>query len=651
MTANIKWLDHPEVFRVNQMPAHSDHYFYKSAEERCGRKSSYVQSLNGKWCFQYSECAKVRPADFFEMDFDASDFDEIDVPRHIELAGYDKIHYINTMYPWEGHFYRRPAFTKPSGTFCADNGMFSDADYNPVGSYLCKFDLNEEMKEKRISVFFEGVEEAMFVWLNGHFVGYAEDSFTPSEFDLTPWIKEAGNILAVEVHKRSTAAFLEDQDFFRFFGIFRDVSLIARPEIHVEDMWIQPEYDSDTQQGKVVIDLTVSCENGEFSVSPATMQINIFDKDRILYTETKSFCLNENTKNKYGQTGLDIQLRFDMPEQVHAWSNHDPYLYQFEAEVRDSAGNLLEVVPYSFGFRKIELKEVSGKKLMLLNGKRLIINGVNRHEWSAEGGRCITSDDEKWDMDCIKRNHINAVRTCHYPDHISWYYRCDENGIYMMAETNLESHGSWQKMGAVEPSWNVPGDIKEWEAAVVDRARTNFEVFKNHTSILFWSLGNESYAGKGCCKMNAFFKENDPGRLVHYESVVHRKELKSCISDMESQMYTPAPEIEKYLQNNPAKPFILCEYMHDMGNSLGGMNSYINLLDKYEMYQGGFIWDFIDQALYVTDEVTGNKVLRYGGDFDDRPSDYEFSGDGIVFANRIEKPAMQEVKYYYGKHK
>ena len=251
----------------------------------------------------------------------------------------------------------------------------------------------------------------------------------------------------------------------------------------------------------------------------------------------------------------------------------------------------------------------------------------------------------------MKKNNINAVRTCHYPDQIPWYYMCDEAGIYVMAETNLESHGSFQKLGAIEPSWNVPGSVSQWREVVIDRARSNYEVFKNHTSILFWSLGNESYAGDDIEAMNRFYKDKNDGRLVHYEGSFHNRAYEDTISDVESRMYAKPYEIEEYLSNNPKKPYILCEYMHDMGNSLGGFDSYMKLIDKYEMYQGGFIWDFIDQALLVKDEVTGREVFRYGGDFDDRPSDYEFSGNGIVFADRKEKPAMQEVRYYYGLYK
>ncbi|MCR1842091.1 glycoside hydrolase family 2 TIM barrel-domain containing protein [Murimonas intestini] len=634
MKADIKWLDDPEVFRVNQLPAHSDHRFFANEQEYKSGQSSFSQSLNGTWKFKYSENAKSRPAEFYKEEYDRSGFDEIQVPGHIELAGYDKIHYINTMYPWEGHRYRRPAGVPDDQHMGA--GMFSEDDYNPAGSYVTRFDLDEGLIGKRTVICFEGVEQAMYVWLNGSFVGYAEDSFTPSEFDLTPYIREKDNLLAVEVHKRSTAAFLEDQDFFRFFGIFRNVTLFAKPELHLEDMWAKPELDPDTGAGYFSMDMKISGDGASMKEG-AGSKVHIVLKDR-----EGCVCLEKEMEVqpevKLGQTEL---------KGVKAWDNKEPYLYTLGITLYNEKGEVTEFIPYQVGFRKVELKN----KVICLNGKRLVINGVNRHEWSAGGGRCIGADEMKWDMECIRRNHINAVRTCHYPDQIPWYYMCDEAGVYVMAEVNLESHGSWQKMGAVEPSWNVPGDSEKWTGAVMDRAKSNFELLKNHTSILFWSLGNESYAGEAIARMNKYYKQRDNGRLVHYEGVFHNRKYEGRISDMESRMYASPRQAEEYLAQDPEKPFILCEYMHDMGNSLGGLKSYIDLIDKYEMYQGGFIWDFIDQALWVEDEVTGRRVLRYGGDFDDRPSDYEFSGNGIVFADRTEKPAMQEVRYYYGLYK
>lgn len=648
MKAEILWLDNPEVFQVNRLAAHSDHSFFKSREEMETKENSLMQSLNGIWKFRYSENADSRPESFYEPDFDAGNFDEIQVPCHIEMAGFDKIHYINTMYPWEGHFYRRPAYSlETAGEW---EGMFSKASYNPVGSYLKEFDLEEGLLSQRVIVRFEGVEQAMYLWLNGSFVGYAEDSFTPSEFDLTPYIKEKGNILAVEVHKRSSAAFLEDQDFFRFFGIFRNVTLYAKPRMHVEDLWAKPVLDEDNA-GSLALSLKISMEKR----LTGRAEVFLYDKEGKELLRYHMFLPgdvgapakqeDENAAASFREISCEMAPR--SVGQVIPWDNHSPYLYRLLIKLYDENDIMTEAVPYPIGFRRLEIVN----KVMYLNGKRLIINGVNRHEWSAEGGRCIGRKEMEQDIQTFLNNNINAVRTCHYPDQIPWYYMCDENGIYMMSETNLESHGSWQKMGGVEPSWNVPGSIPEWKEAVLDRAKSNFEFFKNHASVLFWSLGNESYAGDDIEAMNAYFKEQKDGRLVHYEGVVQNRKYENTISDVESRMYATPDQVKEYLDQEPKKPFILCEYMHDMGNSLGGMDSYIRLLDEYEMYQGGFIWDFIDQAVMVTDEVTGQKVLRYGGDFDDRPADYEFSGNGIVFADRTEKPAMQEVRYYYGLHK
>lgn len=640
MKADIKWLDNPMIFRVNQLEAHSDHAYYVDCESMKRKESELTQSLNGEWAFRYSRNAKERPENFYEEGYEAAGFDTITVPGHIELFGYDKIRYINTMYPWEGYDYRRAAYSMDgAGT---GEGMFSEADYNPVGSYIKTFDLDKGLIGKRTIICFEGVEQAAYVWLNGHFLGYAEDSFTPSEFDLTPYIREKGNVLAVEVHKMSTAAFLEDQDFFRFFGIFRNVTIKAKPDVHVEDLWIKPVLNKDGKSGEISIDIKVS--------ACALLKVNAVAvlKDRdgkiLIHKEIPLEVLEQDSETG---TKLKGRLAEQHIENVIPWDNHHPYLYDVYVELLNEEGELLEIVPYQIGFRRIEIID----KVMQLNGKRLILLGVNRHEWNPKTGRCITEKEMNLDMECILKNNINAVRTCHYPDQIPWYYMCDVNGIYLMSETNLESHGSFQKLGDIEPSWNVPGSVPEWKEAVIDRARSNFEVFKNHTSILFWSLGNESYAGDDIEAMNAFLKEKKDGRLIHYESVVYNRKYNDTISDMESRMYAASEAVEEYLSHNPQKPFILCEFMHDMGNSLGGLDSYMKLIDKYEMYQGGFIWDFIDQAIMVKDEVTGREVLRYGGDFDDRPADYEFSGNGIVFADRREKPAMQEVRYYYGLYK
>ncbi|MCR4789136.1 MAG: beta-galactosidase [Lachnospiraceae bacterium] len=648
--ADLGWLDDPSVFGVNRVPAHSDHTFWADEEEAYTfrDKSLFESSLVGDWNFIYSVNASERPADFYSWDYTdravLDKFDTIEVPGHIEIAGYDKFHYINTCYPWEGHIFRRPLDRDGNAVL---TGSFAKADYNPVGSYVKVFDIPEKMNGTDFRIRFEGVEQAYYVWLNGTFIGYSEDSFTPHEFLVTDVIKEKGNVLAVEVHKRSTAAFLEDQDFFRFFGIFRPVKLIATPKVHVEDLDIRTVLNEDNASGSISVRLKLK---GFKEAGRISMSVTGPGEKTVL--EASSLIGDLKTEDSGEGEFTYITLPEHKLDEVRPWSfipepKGMPPLYYIRISVFDKEDKCVELVPYAVGFRRIEIKD----NVVYLNGKRLRICGVNRHEWDPERGRAIGFMDMAKDMDLIRKNNINAVRTCHYPDRIEWYGYCDLYGIYMMAETNMETHGSWMKFGAIDPSWNVPGNSQVWQEAVLDRAKSNYEWFKNHTSIIFWSLGNESFAGEAIVEMNRFFKSKNDGRLVHYEGVsMNREGYEDRISDVESRMYAKPHEIEEYLDNDPKKPFILCEYMHCMGNSLGGFNSYMKLFDKYESFVGGFIWDFKDQAIYVTDEITGKRVLRYGGDFDDRPADNEFSQNGIVFADRTEKPGIQEVRYYYGKY-
>lgn len=625
MEANLQWLDDPQVFRVNQLPAHSDHSWYATKQE-VTEGSSLSQSLNGLWDFYYAQNYRTYPTGFEQPDFALTDFTQITVPQHIEMAGFNKLHYINTMYPWEGHEFRRPPFTSQNQVT-----LFAQALDNHIGCYRKEFTLKQSWRTKNVLIRFEGVEQAFYLWLNGHFIGYAEDSFTPSEFDLTSYLNYDGaNHLAVAVYQRSTAAYLEDQDFFRFFGIFRNVSLLAFGQNHLADLWLKPTVNSDYRSGRLSAQLKFD------NITPnAVVKASVLTPAGQLLTQLTQGLAKETT------------LDFGEFSDILLWDHYQPNLYKLQLEMLTADQTLCEYSEYDFGFREICLKD----KVMYLNGKRLIINGVNRHEWHPAKGRAIDLADMQADLETIKQANINGVRTSHYPNQIPWYFLCDQAGIHLMAETNLETHGTWQKPVGIEPSYNVPGNISQWFGAVLDRAKTNFETFKNHPSILFWSLGNESYAQEGLRLMNEYFKQVDPSRLVHYEGNFNNPEFEDCISDIKSCMYAHPAAIEEYLTTKAKKPFILCEYMHDMGNSLGGMNDYMQLLDKYEMYQGGYIWDFKDQAIFVKDEITGQDVLRYGGDFDDRPSDYEFSGNGIVFADGQAKPAMQEVKYYYGKYR
>ena len=603
--AKLSWLEDPEVFAVNRIPAHSDHtYFEKETEERPLR-----QCLNGSWLFSYAKNPSMRVERFYEDSYDCSGFDTIQVPGHLETQGYGRNQYINTMYPWDGEEFLRPPMVSKRN--------------NPVGSYVKYFTLEEQMKGKRTFISFQGVETAFYVWLNGTFIGYSEDSFTPAEFELTETLREGENKLAVEVYKRSSASWLEDQDFFRFSGIFRDVFLYSIPRVHVRDIFVKAGLTDSYQEGTLEIRAELIGD-----IDDVTIEASLRDGD-------EKEIWNGNAEGKeevfFKASGLAV-----LP-----WSAEEPRLYRLYLYVKNEEGQILEFIPQKVGFRRFEMKD----RIMCLNGKRILFKGVNRHEFNPVRGRAITREDMLWDIRFMKQHNINAVRTSHYPNQTLWYELCDEYGIYLIDETNLESHGSWQKLGEVEPSWNVPGDRPEWKAAVLDRASSMFERDKNHPSVLIWSCGNESYAGTDIEAMSEYFHEKDDSRLVHYEGVFWNRKY-DHISDMESRMYAKPAEIEEYLENDPKKPYISCEYMHSMGNSTGGMKLYTDLEKKYPLYQGGFIWDYIDQSLYRVNEL-GERVLTYGGDHDERATDYEFCGNGIVYADRKASPKAQEVKALY----
>lgn len=603
--AKLSWLEDPEVFAVNRIPAHSDHtYFEKETEERPLR-----QCLNGSWLFSYAKNPSMRVERFYEDSYDCSGFDTIQVPGHLETQGYGRNQYINTMYPWDGEEFLRPPMVSKRN--------------NPVGSYVKYFTLEEQMKGKRTFISFQGVETAFYVWLNGTFIGYSEDSFTPAEFELTETLREGENKLAVEVYKRSSASWLEDQDFFRFSGIFRDVFLYSIPRVHVRDIFVKAGLTDSYQEGTLEIRAELIGD-----IDDVTIEASLRDGD-------EKEIWNGNAEGKeevfFKASGLAV-----LP-----WSAEEPRLYRLYLYVKNEEGQILEFIPQKVGFRRFEMKD----RIMCLNGKRILFKGVNRHEFDPVRGRAITREDMLWDIRFMKQHNINAVRTSHYPNQTLWYELCDEYGIYLIDETNLESHGSWQKLGEVEPSWNVPGDRPEWKAAVLDRASSMFERDKNHPSVLIWSCGNESYAGTDIEAMSEYFHEKDDSRLLHYEGVFWNRKY-DHISDMESRMYAKPAEIEEYLENDPKKPYISCEYMHSMGNSTGGMKLYTDLEKKYPLYQGGFIWDYIDQSLYRVNEL-GERVLTYGGDHDERATDYEFCGNGIVYADRKASPKAQEVKALY----
>lgn len=607
----IDWLADTSVFAVNRLAAHSDHCYYQTMEKARTKGAMPLRHhLHGNWKFHYADNPSTRPKSFYEKEFDCSGWDTIQVPGHIQLQGYGKPHYVNTMYPWDGTEELRPPEISEK--------------HNPVGSYVTYFQVPPTMADQSIFVSFQGVETAFFVWVNGHFVGYSEDSFTPAEFELTPFLMEVENKLAVEVYQRSTGSWLEDQDFWRFSGVFRDVYLYSKPATHVDDVHVKTELAESLTNAELQVDLRLS---GSTDRAKVIVILEDKDEEEIAVTEK----MLSDSKESF-------VLQVENPA---LWSAENPYLYHAYIQIYQATGELVEVVPQQVGFRRFEMKH----NVMHLNGKRMVFKGVNRHEFNCYRGRSVTKADMLWDIKTLKQNNINAVRTSHYPNETAWYELCDQYGIYVIDEMNLETHGSWQKMDEVEPSWVIPGNRSEWQNIVMDRAVSIYERDKNHPSILIWSCGNESYAGEVLLHVSNYFREQDTSRLVHYEGVFHNRDYNDT-SDMESRMYAKPDEIEAYLADNPTKPYISCEYMHAMGNSIGGMKKYTDLEWKYPMYQGGFIWDYIDQGIIKKDRF-GRDFIAYGGDFDDRPTDGNFCENGIVYADRRLTPQMQEVRFLY----
>ena len=595
----------PRYFWDGRLDAHSDHPYYASAREAEEKVSGFTESLNGFWKFHYARNYGSAIPGFESADYDCRSWEDIRVPAHIQMEGYDVPQYANTQYPWEGHEEIAP-------------GEIPEK-FNPVASYVKYFEVPESMKGRRLFISFQGAESGLALWLNGHFVGYSEDTFTPSEFELTDYVQEGENKLAAQVFKWTSSSWCEDQDFYRFSGIYRDVYLYTVPDVHIRDLRIRAIPDETLTKGSLEI-CTEAWGEGKAEI-----------------------CLTKDGQTFQGAFDLkDGGITMEIENPV-LWSAEDPQLYDLTIQVYDRAGKLQEYIPERVGFRRFEMKD----RIMTLNGKRIVFKGVNRHEFSSVTGRHVSEEELIKDLKTMKQNNINAIRTCHYPDASLIYRLCDEYGLYMIDETNLESHGSWDTVEASgDFSGVVPCDRPEWLDMMLDRANSMYQRDKNHPAILIWSCGNESFGGKDIFEMSQFFRREDPTRLVHYEGVFHDRRYNDT-SDMESQMYTSVENIKKFLEKDRSKPFICCEYTHAMGNSCGAMHKYTDLTDTEPLYQGGFIWDYIDQTLYKKDRY-GKEFQAYGGDFGERPTDYEFSANGIVHGGeRNPSPKMQEVKFNY----
>ena len=626
----------PQIYEQNRLAPHSDHECFSNYRELLdGTENSLRHSLNGNWFFHYAKNFGQMAAGFENDDFDVSGWSSIRVPGHFETQGYGKPHYTNVCYPWDGREKVLPGEIPTR--------------FNAVGSYVTFFE--SKWNWENCFICFEGVDSAYAVYLNGHYVGYATGSFTPSDFDLTPYVRRGQNRLAVRVFRYSSGSHLEDQDFWRLSGIFRGVYLYSKPAVHLEDIFVRATLDESCTRPLL---------NGTVRLSaPGAVQIHLVDEHG--KRATRWFSSDESKGNEFDFSldisGLDIK----------PWSAEHPNLYSLLCQVvttetaqsinyvsegqdvKDDIDQMLKVdesaleaCQLRIGFRRFEMKN----GIMHINGKRIVFNGVNRHEFSPVGGRTVPAEEIYEDLLTMKRNNINAVRTSHYPNSSIFYNFCDELGLYVIDETNLETHGTWQIQGKVtHTQYTLPDGHPEWHDAVIARGRAMLERDKNHPCVLIWSCGNESFGGQTLFDLSNFFRERDPSRLVHYEGIFHDRRFNGT-SDMESQMYTTVAGIKKFLSENPEKPFIMCEYTHAMGQSCGGMKLYTDLARTEPRYQGGFIWDYKDQAFLVCNQ-DGVEYYAYGGDFDDFPTEYNFSGNGIVYADGSPTSKINEVKFNY----
>jgi len=651
MEFDVKKIHDPKFFKENCMAAHSDHVTYKNEAEAMEQNSSFRLSLDGIWKFHYAKNDAQTIPGFEAEGYNCRPWDDIRVPAHIQMEGYDIPQYANIQYPWDGR-----------------EDVWRDAvptDFNPVASYVKYFTLPEGFVKNGLYISFQGVESGFALWLNGSYVGYSEDSFTPSEFDLTPYVKEGENKLALKVFKWTSSSWCEDQDFYRFSGIFRSVYLYTMPKVHVYDLKVQPVVAESLESADLVLDMEIcgKAETVEKSADNAKMQ-NVSAKitltgsrddskegaagsvsENTIFSETISFQpYNTSDTIRFTDTGA-ATVHFEQEvNHPNLWSAEHPELYTLTVELLDESGDCVEYISQNIGFRRFEMKD----GIMTLNGKRIVFKGVNRHEFSSKTGRAVSKEEVLQDIITMKQNNINAIRTCHYPDASGIYELCDRYGLYMIAENNLESHGSWDAAshGLVPKDTIVPGDNMDWEPMMLDRVNSCYQRDKNHPAILIWSVGNESYGGKVIFDMSEKFRALDPYRLVHYEGIFNDRRYEGT-SDMESQMYTSVENIKKFLAEHKEKPFICCEYTHAMGNSCGAMHKYTDLTDTEPRYQGGFIWDYIDQSILKKDRY-GQEFQAYGGDCGERPTDYNFSGNGICYGGeRDASPKMQEVKFNY----
>ncbi len=606
MSFDFQKLADPGYFRENRLDAHSDHIALDGAGE------SLRMSLNGAWYFFYARNEQQVIPGFESADYDCRGWETIPVPAHVQMEGYGHPQYCNTQYPWDG-------------TDDIDIGGVPSF-FNPVACYVRYFSVPENWGKDRVVLSFQGAESCVAVWVNGEYAGFASDSFTPDEFDITPLLRAGENKLACRVYRWGVSSWLEDQDFMRFSGLFRDVYLQRIPRAHLQDLRIRTMLDEACRDAVLEAEIRTEAPEG------SRVTLALWDGETQI----------AGCEYDAGNGTISVAMPVENPRK---WSAEIPNLYTLEIRMIGPDGDVQEQVEQKVGFRRFEMKD----GLMLINGKRIVFRGVNRHDFCAETGRAVPPEKIRRDLINMKRNNLNAIRTSHYPNSSVLYDLCDELGLYVIDECNMETHGVWNRIveGTLTAEESLPGDRMEYLPMMLDRIHSMVERDKNHPCILIWSCGNESFGGRVIWEMSEELRRMDDTRLVHYEGVALGRDMRyPDTTDMDSQMYTPVTGIRKWLAEHPGKPFILCEYTHSMGNSNGAMHWYTEYAWEEKRYQGGFIWDYLDQSIRMRDRY-GRITYGYGGDFDDRPHDGEFSGNGICFGNGEPTPKMQEVKYNY----
>ena len=601
---NNEWNNKPNVFQVNREPAHATLTPYADIQSAVNKNraiSPYYLPLNGTWKFHLSTNPSQRDTSFFKDDAKVDSWNNIQVPGDWQTQGFDYPIYTNITYPWTGR--ENPA--PPN----------APTIYNPVGSYRREFTLPENWNGREIFLSFEGVSSAFYVWINGNYVGYSEDTFTPKDFDITKYLRTGNNNISVEVYRWSDGSWLEDQDMIRLSGIIREVYLFATPSVHIYDF----HYITDLDGSYKNAELTVKAKLKSYSqTAPENYSV-----EALIYNSEGSQVTSLQLGAAVFGSGNELDLsNATTVSNPLKWSAEFPNLYTLVLVLKDQGGNIVETESCNLGFRKFELS--NGQ--MKINGVPILFKGVDRHETDPDKGKTLSYKRMVQDITIMKQFNINAVRTSHYPNNTIWYDLCDKYGIYIIDETNLESHGVRDQL---------PASKSEWKDNCIDRIKSMVERDKNHPCVLIWSLGNEAGSGSNFQAMADWVHQYDPTRLVHYEGY-------NDVADITSYMYARVETVEQYGASSSKKPFILCEYSHAMGNSEGNIYQYWDVIEKYPNLQGAFIWDFVDQGLR-----NSSGGFSYGGDWGDNPNDGDFCANGLVCADRTLQPEIYEVKKVY----